>query len=259
MLLKRGTFSKEVEILQGKLGLEVDGDFGPITESAVKKWQKSQKLPETGTITEKEWSILFPKVNLEKLRGKISDSIIEQIPSVMEKFKIDTSLRLAHFLSQCAHESGKFSLVYENLNYTKSGLQSIFPRYFPGNLAESYAKRPEMIASRVYGNRMGNGAEQTKDGWKFRGRGYIQLTGKENYKLFDGFVEENILEDPDLVATKYPLLSAAWFFHRAGLNEISDKGATDSVITAVTKRINGGTNGLEDRKKYFKEFYNLLK
>jgi putative chitinase len=106
---------------------------------------------------------------------------------------------------------------------------------------------------------MGNGAESTKDGWKFKGRGYIQLTGKNNYSAFDKFVSDDILANPDLVATKYPLMSAAWFFNTNNLWTICDKGADDATITAVTKRVNGGTIGLADRIKHFREYYNLLK
>ena len=198
-------------------------------------------------------------MDINKLKGHIPDTVLAQIPSVMEKFKIDTPLELAHFLAQCGHESGNFKAVSENLNYSADGLKKIFPKYFPGNLNESYARKPEAIASRVYASRMGNGNEATKEGFKFRGRGYIQLTGKENYASFDKFVEDDILANPDLVATKYPLLSAAWFFSKNKLNEIASKGADDATVTAVTKRVNGGTIGLADRIKHFKEFYALLK
>jgi putative chitinase len=198
-------------------------------------------------------------MDINKLKGHIPDGVLAQIPSVMEKFKIDTPLELAHFLAQCGHESGNFKAVSENLNYSADGLKKIFPKYFPGNLNESYACKPEAIASRVYASRMGNGNEATKEGFKFRGRGYIQLTGKENYAAFDKFVEDDILANPDLVATKYPLLSAAWFFSKNKLNEIASKGADDATVTAVTRRVNGGTIGLADRIKHFKEFYALLK
>jgi hypothetical protein len=127
------------------------------------------------------------------------------------------------------------------------------------NVALEYERNPEKIANLVYGNRMGNGTEATGEGFKFRGRGYIQLTGKANYQLFDKVVAEDLISNPDLVATKYPLLSAAWFFHKNDLHKIADEGATDSVVTKITKRVNGGTNGLADRLKQFKEFYNLLK
>ena len=198
-------------------------------------------------------------MNLDKLKGHIPDTVIGQIPGVMDKFQINTPLRLAHFLAQCGHESGGFKHTNENLNYSADGLKKIFPKYFAqAGLAESYARQPEKIASRVYGGRMGNGDESTKEGFKFRGRGYIQLTGKSNYTEFDKFVDDDILGNPDLVATKYPLLSAAWFFHKNGLNAISDKGADDATVTSVTKRVNGGTIGLPDRIKHFKEYYSLL-
>ena len=181
------------------------------------------------------------------------------IPDTAVKFGITNPLRLAHFLSQCGHESGGFKAVNENLNYGAKGLLGTFPKYFNAATAAQYERKPEMIASKVYGGRMGNGPEATKDGYKFRGRGYIQLTGKDNYSAFDKFVDEDILGNPDLVATKYPLMSAAWFFNKNGLWSICDKGATTEVITAVTKRVNGGTIGLADRIKHFNEYYALLK
>jgi putative chitinase len=196
---------------------------------------------------------------LEKLKGHIPDSVIAQIPDTAAKFGITNPLRLAHFLAQCGHESGNWKAVTENLNYSVDGLLKVFPKYFPTRaLAESYARKPEAIASKVYGARMGNGAEATKEGFKFRGRGYVQLTGRDNYSAFDKFVDDDILATPDLVATKYPLMSAAWFFNKNRLWAICDKGADDATVTAVTKRVNGGTIGLADRIKHFKEYYALL-
>lgn len=198
-------------------------------------------------------------MNLDKLKGHIPDTVITQIPDVMAKFEINTPLRLAHFLAQCGHESGGFKAVSENLNYGAKGLRGVFPKYFPTDaLAAAYERKPEKIANKVYASRMGNGDEASGDGYKFRGRGYIQLTGKANYTEFDKAVSENLLETPDLVATKYPLLSAAWFFHKNGLHKIADGGATDAVVTSVTKRVNGGTIGLPDRIKHFNEYYKLL-
>jgi putative chitinase len=198
-------------------------------------------------------------MNIEKLKGHIPDAVLAQIPDTVQKFEINTPLRLAHFLAQCGHESGGFRLTQENLNYSASGLLKIFKRYFPTEAkAKEYERKPEKIASLVYGGRMGNGPEDTKEGFKFRGRGYIQLTGKDNYTAFDKSVDDDILANPDLVATKYPLLSAAWFFSKNGLNKIADEGATDAVVTKVTKRVNGGTIGLADRLKHFKEYHNLL-
>jgi len=198
-------------------------------------------------------------MKLEKLKGHVPDAVIAQLPDTIAKFELNTPLRLAHFLAQAGHESGGFKAVNENLNYGAKGLLSIFKKYFPTEeKAKLYERKPEKIANLVYGSRMGNGAETTGEGYKFRGRGYIQLTGKDNYKAFDTVVTESIIDNPDLVATKYPLLSAAWFFHKNGLHKIADKGATDAVITEVTKRVNGGTIGLVDRIKHFKEYHALL-
>ena len=198
-------------------------------------------------------------MDVNKLKGHIPDAVIAQLPDTIAKFELNTSLRLAHFLAQAGHESGGFKLVNENLNYSAKGLIGIFKKYFPdGTKAALYERKPEKIANLVYGGRMGNGPEASGEGYKFRGRGYIQLTGKDNYKAFDAVVAESIVDNPDLVATKYPLLSAAWFFHKNGLHKIADGGATDAVVTSVTKRVNGGTIGLADRIKHFKEYYNIL-
>ena len=197
-------------------------------------------------------------LNLEKLKGHVPDAVIAQIPDTAAKFNITTNLRLAHFLAQCGHESGGFKAVNENLNYGAKGLLGVFPKYFNAATAAQYERKPEMIASKVYANRMGNGDEASKDGWKFRGRGYIQLTGKSNYTNFTKFIGEDCVANPDLVATKYPLASAAFFFNSNNLWAICDKGADDATVTAVTKRVNGGTIGLADRIKHFKEFYAAL-
>jgi putative chitinase len=273
MLLKVGSSGDDVLKLQTALGLNGDGVFGPKTEESVKAFQTKSGLTPDGIVGEGTWNKLFgqpslitepaqvPSVsglNLDKLKGHIPDSVISQIADTAAKFEINTPLRLAHFLAQCGHESGGFKVTQENLNYSVDGLKKIFPKYFPGNLAESYAKNPEKIASKVYGGRMGNGLEETKEGYKFRGRGFIQLTGKENYTAFGKSINEDIASNPDLVATKYPLLSAAWFFNKNGLHKLADGGATDAVVTSITKRVNGGTIGLVDRIKHFNEYYKLL-
>ena len=278
MLLKNGSKGDDVKKLQEKLGVEAIGTFGPKTEAAVKAWQKANGLKDDGIVGDATWSKLFGEsapvaavvkedvvipsggpLNLEKLKGHIPDAVIAQIPETAAKFNITNNLRLAHFLSQCGHESGGFKAVSENLNYSADGLKKIFGKYFPGNLNESYARQPEKIAARVYASRMGNGDEASKEGFKFRGRGYIQLTGKANYTNFTKFIGEDCIANPDLVATKYPLASAAFFFDSNKLWAICDKGADDATVTAVTKRVNGGTIGLADRIKHFKEYYNLLK
>ncbi len=278
MVLKVGSEGADVKKLQEKLGVEAIGTFGPKTEAAVKAWQKANGLKDDGVVGDATWAKLFgeePKqpqvvkedvvipsggsLNIEKLKGHIPDAVLAQIPETAKKFNITNNLRLAHFLSQCGHESGNFKAVSENLNYSADGLKKIFGKYFPGNLNESYARQPEKIASRVYASRMGNGDEASKEGFKFRGRGYIQLTGKANYTNFTKFIGEDCVSNPDLVATKYPLASAAFFFDSNKLWAICDKGADDATVTAVTKRVNGGTIGLPDRIKHFKEYYNLLK
>lgn len=198
-------------------------------------------------------------MKLDALKGHIPDSVISQIPEVSEKFGVNTPTRLAHFLAQTGHESGGFRITTENLNYSAKGLCNIFKKYFTPESAAEYQRKPEKIANIVYANRMGNGNQASGDGYKFRGRGYIQLTGKTNYQAFDKTVEDNIEANPDLVATKYPLLSAAWFWSKNGLNTIADQGATDEVVTKITKKVNGGTIGLADRIAHFKEYYNLLK
>ena len=198
-------------------------------------------------------------MKLEALSKKLPASVMEEVPVIIEKFGIDGPLRLSHFLSQCAHESGNFKFLKENLNYSADGLRKVFPKYFPTlEAANKYAKQPEKIANKVYGSRMGNGDEASGDGFKFRGRGYIQLTGKDNYAAFDKFVDDDIMANPDLVATKYPLTSAAFFFHKNNLWSVCDKGHSHDVVVAVTKRVNGGTNGLDDRQKNFDFFYGTL-
>lgn len=274
MLLKVGSSGEDVKKLQAKLGLSADGAFGPATAEAVKKWQTANGLGADGIVGDGTWGKMFPgegsapvastpipasSFKLAALKGHIPDAVIAQIPDTAAKFGITNTLRLAHFLAQCGHESGGFKAVSENLNYSADGLVKIFGKYFNSTTAAGYARNPEKIASKVYASRMGNGDESTKEGFKFRGRGYIQLTGKSNYTNFAKFIGEDTIANPDLVATKYPLASAAFFFNANGLWSICDRGADDATVTAVTKRVNGGTIGLADRIKHFKEYYNLLK
>jgi putative chitinase len=177
----------------------------------------------------------------------------------MEFYKL-TPVRAAHFFAQTAHETGDYKLFAENLNYSAQGLQGIFGKYFPGNLEELYARNPEKIANRVYASRMGNGDEKSGDGWKFRGRGALQLTGKENYAAFSKYLNKpEIMTNPDLVATEYSFESAMFFFDKNKLWEICDKGINDAAILSLTKRINGGTHGLEDRNQKTKKYYEYVK
>lgn len=171
-----------------------------------------------------------------------------------------TPERAAHFFAQTAHETGEFKLFSENLNYSSKGLLATFGKYFPGNLSALYAKQPEKIANRVYGSRMGNGDEKSGDGYKFRGRGALQLTGKSNYEAFAKFLTlPDLVNTPDLVASTYAFESAIFFFERNKLWLICDLGVTDASILQLTKRINGGTNGLDHRSALTKKYYGWLK
>jgi putative chitinase len=179
--------------------------------------------------------------------------------AAMAYYKL-TPVRAAHFFAQTSHETGGFKAFSENLNYSSQGLQGIFGKYFPGNLEESYARQPEKIANRVYASRMGNGDEASGDGWKYRGRGALQLTGKSNYEAFSKYLNKpEIMTTPDLVATTYAFESAMFFFDRNKLWDICDKGVDKNAILALTKRINGGTHGLADREEKTFKYYQLVK
>lgn len=285
MKLVRGDNDVNVKLLQEKLGLDPVGNFGPKTEQAVKEFQRLHGLKADGIVGNATWDLIIKKsiiakkepvaipttqkavhppapisitnvggLKLDKLKNHIPDYVISQIPDVAVRFQINTPLRLAHFLSQCGHESGGFKLVTENLNYSAKALATTFKKYFPTQQAATpYERNPEKIANVVYANRMGNGP---KEGYKFRGRGYIQLTGKDNYIAFGKSINEDLTVNPDLVATKYPLLSAAWFFQRC--LKKADMGSSDEVVVSVTKAVNGGLNGFSDRLHHFKHYYSLL-
>lgn len=199
--------------------------------------------------------------NLQEKIGTTADGVFGPgtMKKAMEFYKL-TPARAAHFFAQTSHETGGFKAFSENLNYSAKGLQGIFGKYFPGNLEESYARQPEKIANRVYASRMGNGDEASGDGWKYRGRGALQLTGKSNYKAFADYLSKpEIMDNPDLVATTYAFESAMFFFDRNKLWSICDQGVNDASILALTKRINGGTHGLEDRKVKTKKYYEYVK
>jgi len=279
MLLKLGSEGEDVKKLQIKLGVDPIGKFGPKTEAAVKVWQSSNGLTADGVVGDGTWGKLFTEgtvsaptvitepapvksvggLKLEGLRGHIPDAVIAQIPDTAAKFEINTPLRLAHFLAQCGHESGGFRLTKENLNYSAKGLNGTFKKYFPTlDSAVPYERKPEKIANKVYGGRMGNGPESSGDGAKFCGRGYIQLTGKDNYTAFGKSINEDMSANPDKVASSYALLSAAWFFNKNGLHKMADGGAGVDTVKAITKRVNGGYIGIDDRIKHFNEYYKLL-
>lgn len=269
-MIKIGSTGDAVKKIQLKVGAKDDGDFGPGTEAKVKAWQKANGLLDDGIIGPNTWDKMFPgetfpkqpivstEFKLSALQGHLPAAVIDQIPETSQKFNITNVLRLAHFLAQCSHESGGFKLVRENLNYAAGQLTKSWPALFPPAVAAQYGGNAQAIGNRAYGNRMGNGPESSGEGFLFRGRGYIQLTGKENYRIFSQFIGEDCVANPELVATKYPMASAAFFFNKNGLWSICDQGSSDSVVTAVTKRVNGGTNGLSHRLAEFKKFYQLL-
>ncbi len=193
----------------------------------------------------------------ELLETLVPAKVYAELIEAARKYEINTPLRMSHFLAQCAHESGGFTRTVENLNYSAAGLLRVFPKYFTRRQAFQYEHKPVRIGSRVYANRMGNGNEASGEGYKYRGRGYIQLTGKDNYKLLNPEVAEDIVANPNLIADKYPLLSAAWYWKGRGLNERSDLGVGE--VANITLIVNGGNKGLQDRQNRFEKYYAELK
>jgi putative chitinase len=291
--LKQGSSGPDVKALQQQLkdlGFDpngVDGNFGPGTRDAVMAFQQSKGLQADGIAGPATLAALQSDgtdatgggdvtdgaagegaapaapdaagaLNLDGLTGKLPAAVIAQIPATAAEFGITTNLRLAHFLAQCALESTGFTATVENLNYSAQRLLQVFPKYFRGVDPNDYARNPEKIGNRVYANRMGNSDEASGDGFKFRGRGYIQLTGKNNYTSFSKFVGEDCVANPDLVATKYPLASAAFYFSSNNIWAICDRGADDDTVTRVTKAVNGGTHGLAERLQNFRKFIQAL-
>lgn len=177
---------------------------------------------------------------------------------LLDDFDINTPLRISHFLAQTSHESNDFKVLVESLNYSQEGLLRTFKKYFTPEQALAYARKPQAIANRVYANRLGNGPESSGEGWKYRGRGAIQITGKTNYLNCSQYLfgDDVLLKTPDLLLEpKYAILSACWFFEVNGLNKIAD----GNNIEIITKKINGGTNGLVDRMKRFDRIYSIIK
>jgi putative chitinase len=204
-------------------------------------------------ITGQQFKTLFP-------RAQDADGWANSMNEVFPTYEINTPKRVAAFLAQCGHESGGWTTFEENLNYSAQGLNGIFKKYFPTlESAQPYARQPQKIANKVYGGRMGNGPESSGDGWKYRGRGPIQLTGKDNYRAFakDMFEDwENLFENPDWVTSDkdFALMSAIWFWNKNKLNVQADSGD----IKLMTKKINGGYIGLEDRIHHYEDAIKLL-
>lgn len=180
----------------------------------------------------------------------VLEKFVDPINKVIEDFEIDTPKRISMFLAQVGHESGGLTKLHENLNYKAARLVQIFPKYFKDVDPNDYGGKPEAIANRVYANRMGNGSEDSGDGYRFRGRGAIQLTGKSNYTACGNDLEVDLIGNPDWLETpEGAIMSAAWFWDQHDLNDYAD----NADVTMVTKKINGGTIGLEERKELFEE------
>lgn len=186
-----------------------------------------------------------------------ADQYDADLEELLPLYGITPPLRLAHFLAQVFHESAYLRFDAENLNYSARALRRVFARYFPTDaLAADYARQPERIANRVYANRMGNGNEESGDGWRYRGRGLIQLTGRDNYEAFRRWLDQRATPEPwpDVVATDYAVHSAVFYWDSRGLNALAD---ADDLL-AITRRINGGIHGLAHRRELFDRASALL-
>ena len=202
-------------------------------------------------MTSDQFKAIFP-------RASNPSEWVLQLNRLLPQYGINTEKRISAFLAQCGHESAGFTALKENLNYSAQALNAVFPKYFKnaGRDANLYARKPEKIANVVYANRMGNGNEQSGDGWKFRGRGLIQLTGRTNYQRFANYINnQEIMNNPDLVCSyEYAILSAIWYWNLMNLNTYADK----SDIKTMTKLINGGYNGLDERVKLFNKILKVV-
>jgi len=209
---------------------------------------KKEEKPKEEVVKPKTY--LFSKEDLYKINGGLNkndcDYYYEALNEVMQEYQINTPLRISHFLAQILHESGHFKYKSENLNYSAAGLRKTFPKYFTNDvIANQYARKPEKIANRVYANRMGNGNEASDDGFAFRGRGLIQLTGKDNYTKCGQDLNIDLVKNPDLI-TSDPVTcvkTACWFWNKNKLNTYAD----NDDIKTITRKINGGVNGLDSR------------
>lgn len=194
-------------------------------------------------------------MTFELLKSSLPDVVYQQLHFITA---IDGPKRCAHFLGQCHHESGGFKRFTENLSYSANRLLQVFPKRFTSTQAAEYANQPERIGNHIYADRLGNGPESSGDGYRFRGRGAIQLTGRSNYAAFGGSIGVDLISSPDLVATQYSLVSAGWFFTTHNLWTVCDNGIDDNTIAKVTRAINGGVNGLDSRIELTHHYWDLL-
>jgi len=276
MIIRNGSTGDDVKKIQEKLGLKVDGVFGPGTELAVKKWQTENGLMSDGIVGDGTWNKMFGSepshvvsngvLDLNKLKGILPQSIFDILPDAFTKYEINTPLRVSHFLGQIAHESGDFTIKTESMNYTTpSRIVDIWPSRF--NLdgskdkknANKYIKNQELLAEAVYGGRMGN--NNPGDGFRFRGGGFLQLTGKEAYQGYAKYLGKSVEETADLLRSenKYAMDAACWeYVINKKLNPIADQGMTEEIIVIITRKINGGIIGLDDRRTKVKHYYSIL-
>ncbi|MCL2760773.1 MAG: peptidoglycan-binding protein [Desulfuromonadales bacterium] len=267
MLIKRGSKGTNVRtwqtflIQQGLLSPPADGIFGPKTEQSTITYQRLHGLPPDGIVGPKTWSAAgLPELTIEQFKklfptNKEAAAWVKALNSILPKYDINTTLRIAAFLAQCGHESIGFTAVKENSNYSAEALTKTWPQHFPASIASQYARQPEKIANRAYANRMGNGSEASGDGWKYRGRGVIQLTGKDNYKAFANATGKTLEAVISYLETKEGAVeSACWYWSTRNLNKYAD----NKDITGMTKIINGGTNGLADRQALYKKALSIF-
>ena len=270
MEIKIPEYSPNVRKIQTALGLTADGIFGKQTESKVIEFQLNNDLPGTGIVDDETWNKLIVKnvtvpaiptilLITDELKNKLGELVTNQLIETLNHFPIINKSRLAHLLGQSAHESQNFTHLRENLNYSADGLMEIFSTHFHSSaFANGYAHNPEKIANYVYANQNGNGPESSGDGWKYRGGGYLGSTGKCQYQKLSTKVNDDLVANPDLIATKYPMAAAAFFFDENHLFEICDEGVNNSVVQKVTHRINPPLVGLDRRIVLTKEYYSLL-
>jgi putative chitinase len=273
MLLKKGNSGLEVTVLQNRLGIKKSGYFGDITERTVKEFQRKNGLVPDGKVGSKTWYTLFPissttpaikdlnqdDIKWDKLLGEVPDEVINSLKNMHDFVAKPNILHVTHFLAQCAHESGGWKKREENLNYDTDGLMSTFSRHFANRKdAQTYARRPKAIANRVYANRLGNGDEASGDGWKHRGVGWIQSTGKENHRRFGNWVGQDAVSDPTIIRDKYPTEASLFFFTDNDIWDICDNGTTLKIIKQVTAKINPALLDLSERTNYFNHYLKVL-
>ena len=274
MVLKNGSSGSLVEKLQQKLGLKADGAFGPGTEAALKKWQTENGLTSDGIAGEQTLAKLGistkaapdAPVDFNSLKGKVPAAVLELMPTAFAKYGITTAIRAAHFIAQIAHESGNFTIKTESLYYTTPQLiVTIWPSRF--NLdgsggkknAGDYIKNEEKLAESVYGGRMGN--NNPGDGFRFRGGGFLQLTGKDAFQGYAKYLGKSVEETSDLLRSDnfYALDAALWeYCINMKLNAVADQGNTSDIVKKITRTVNGGYNGLDERQENFDKFYGTL-